>query len=150
MTYYFKNKTELMIAITEGRFDNYASLLDPGAERAGVRAMLERWLDLTVTNREQWPVMSQLVAFARQEPELAAIIQQRYGAFRAELATMIDEGQRHGTIRADVRAAVLAENVAAMGDGWAMLAPVEPDRFTPEKVEELLDAVDTLLRPPAA
>ncbi|WP_231706894.1 TetR/AcrR family transcriptional regulator [Tsukamurella sputi] len=147
VTYYFKNKTELMVAIAERRFDSYATLLDPGTERAGVRAMLERWLELTVTNREQWPVMSQLVTSAWQEPAIASIVQERYGKFRADLADMIREGQGHGTIRDDVPADVLADNVTAMGDGWAMLAPIEPDRFTPAKVEQLLDAVDTLLRP---
>lgn len=150
VTYYFKNKTDLMVAIAERRFDSYETLLDPGTERAGVRAMLERWLALTVTNREQWPVMSQLVMSARQEPAIAAIVQERYGQFRADLAEMIREGQGHGTIRADIPAEVLAETVTAMGDGWAMLAPVEPGRLTPAKVEQLLDAVDTLLRPPNA
>ena len=147
VTYYFKNKTELMVAIAERRFETYETLLDPGTERAGVRAMLERWLELTVTNREQWPVMTQLVMSARQEPAIAAIVQERYGQFRADLADMIREGQRHDTIRDDIPAEVLAENVTAMGDGWAMLAPVEPDRFMPEKVQQLLDGVDVLLRP---
>lgn len=147
VTYYFKNKTDLMVAIAERRFETYETLLDPGTERAGVRAMLERWLEMTVTNREQWPVMSQLVMSARQEPAIAEIVQERYGKFRADLAEMIREGQEHGTIRADIPAEILAENVTAMGDGWAMLAPVEPDRFTPAKVEQLLDAVDILLRP---
>ncbi|MCA0155288.1 TetR/AcrR family transcriptional regulator [Tsukamurella sp. M9C] len=149
VTYYFTNKSELIAALAEQRFDTYESLVHPDEERAGVRSMLERWLAMTVGDREQWPVMSQLVSSARQEPALAHIFQRRYARFRAKLADTISEGQRRGTIRTDIRADILAENITGMGDGWAMLAPVEPDRFTPARVDELLDAVETLLRPAA-
>lgn len=147
MTYYFRNKSELITALATHRFDTYEKLLEPLSERSSVRAMLTRWMDITVADNEQSPVMSQLVMFARQDPALAEILQDRYGRFRSHLATMISEEQRLGTIRSDIPAAVLAESVTAMGDGWAMLAPIEPDRFTPEKVMALLDAVDSLLRP---
>ncbi|MBT2263443.1 TetR/AcrR family transcriptional regulator [Rhodococcus erythropolis] len=147
VTYYFRNKSELITALATHRFDTYETLLEPLSERSSVRAMLTRWMDITVADREQSPVMSQLVMFARQDSALAEILQDRYGRFRAHLATMISVEQRLGTIRSDIPAAVLAENVTAMGDGWAMLAPIEPDRFTPDKVMGLLDAVDTLLRP---
>lgn len=147
VTYYFRNKSELITGLATYRFDTYENLLEPLSEQSSVRAMLTRWMDITVADQEQSPVMGQLVMFARQDPALAEILQSRYGRFRAHLATMIGEEQRLGTIRNDIPADVLAENVTAMGDGWAMLAPVEPERFTPEKIRGLLDAVDTLLRP---
>jgi AcrR family transcriptional regulator len=46
VTYDFKDKPELLTAVAERRFDTYKTLLDPGAEHAGVRAMLARWLNL--------------------------------------------------------------------------------------------------------
>ncbi|WP_030565546.1 TetR family transcriptional regulator C-terminal domain-containing protein [Streptomyces aureocirculatus] len=59
------------------------------------------------------------------------------------LASLLATGQARGAVRADIPADLLA----ALCDGWMMMFPIEPDRFTPDRVQALLDAALTLIAP---
>ncbi|MGW7412677.1 TetR/AcrR family transcriptional regulator [Streptomyces sp. NPDC054863] len=148
VTYYFANKEELVTALAENRFDGFDAMLATGQDRPDVRTILERWLLRTTDDPEFWPVMSQLLIHARYEPAFAAVIERRYARHRSELASLLAAGQAQKTIRADIPADLLADQLGAIGDGWMMMFPIEPHRFTPDRVQALLDAALTLIAPP--
>jgi AcrR family transcriptional regulator len=147
VTYYFANKEELVTALAESRFDTYDALLEAGLDRTDIRASFERWLALATGDDEFWPVMSQLLAHARYEPAFAALIERRYARYREVHTSILAAGQAQGTIRDDIPAELLADQLSAMGDGWMMMFPFEPERFTPSRVQALIDAAITLISP---
>jgi AcrR family transcriptional regulator len=153
VTYYFANREEMMAAVIESQFDVFDAMLkvSDGDGKVDIRGGLKRWLDSLRTNVEgEWVAIFQLLSLARHEPALAAVYQRRYARYRAVFAAMIAKGQRQGTIRKDIPAEFLADQISAMGDGWMMLFHVEPDRFRPSRVRALLDATMALIAPPKA
>ncbi|MFH8410166.1 TetR/AcrR family transcriptional regulator [Streptomyces sp. NPDC018019] len=149
VTYYFANKEELVTAVAESRFDSFDAMLATGRTRPDIRAILERWLFRTADDPEFWPVMSQLLAHARYEPAFAAVIERRYARHRDVLASLLATGQAQGSVRDDIPADLLADQLGAIGDGWTMMFPIEPGRFTASRVQALLDAAVTLIAPPS-
>ncbi|RFC75034.1 TetR family transcriptional regulator C-terminal domain-containing protein [Streptomyces sp. AcE210] len=91
--------------------------------------------------------MSQLLAHARYEPAFVALIERRYARYREVQTSILAAGQAQGTIRDDIPADLLADQLSAMGDGWMMMFPFEPERFTPRRVLALIDAAITLISP---
>jgi AcrR family transcriptional regulator len=148
VSYYFASKDAMMAAVIESRFDEFDRVLEIGDDADGVRRMFERWL--AITNPEDagvWIAGFQLLSYARRSPALAAVYQRRYAHYRSVLAGILESGQRHGWIRADIAADLLADQLCAMGDGWMMLFPIEPDRFGPKRVKALLDATMAIISP---
>ncbi|MFI8933180.1 TetR/AcrR family transcriptional regulator [Streptomyces sp. NPDC053474] len=147
VTYYFASKEELVIALAESRFDQYDAILEGGGAGADIRTMFERWLAPAAGDPEFWPVMFQLLSHARYEPGFAALIERRYTRFREVCTTILERGQAQGRIRDDIPADLLADQLSAMGDGWMMMFPIEPERFTPDRLQALVDAAITLITP---
>ncbi|MFE0054676.1 TetR/AcrR family transcriptional regulator [Streptomyces sp. NPDC059003] len=147
VTYYFASKEELVVALAESRFDQYDAILEDGGAQADVRTMFERWLAPAAADPEFWPVMFQLLAHARYEPGFAALIERRYARFREVYTTILARGQAQGSVRDDISADLLADQLSAMGDGWMMMFPIEPERFTPSRLQALVDAAITLITP---
>ncbi|WP_028923271.1 TetR/AcrR family transcriptional regulator [Pseudonocardia acaciae] len=147
VTYYFANKEELVTALAESQFDGYDAMIEAARAQTDVRALVERWLELTTGDARFWPVMSQLLTHARYEPALAAVIGRRYARFRDLYTSMLAAGQERGTVRADIPADLLADQLSAIGDGWMLMFPFEPERFTPGRVRALLDAALALIAP---
>ena len=75
------------------------------------------------------------------------MFQKRYAQFRRKLAKLLESGQAQGAIRADIAADLLADQVSAMGDGWAMMFPVEPERFGRGRIHDLVNAAIVMLTP---
>ncbi|MFH8349120.1 TetR/AcrR family transcriptional regulator [Streptomyces sp. NPDC018045] len=148
VTYYFANKEELVTALAESRFDSFDAMLATERSQPDIRAILERWLFRNTGDPEFWPVMSQLLVHARHEPAFAAVIERRYARLRDVLAALLATGQAQGTVRDDIPADLLADQVGALGDGWMLMLPIEPKRFTASRVQVLLDAAITLISPP--
>lgn len=146
VSYYFASKEALMAAIIESRWDSFDRLLDVEPSAAGIRRMFERWFEIT-TGDGDWVAGFQLLAYARHEPSLRAVYQQRYARYRQGVTDMLADGQRKGWVRSDIRADLLADQLGALGDGWMMLFPIEPERFGPRRLGELLDATVTLISP---
>ncbi|MBL8554561.1 MAG: TetR family transcriptional regulator C-terminal domain-containing protein [Phenylobacterium sp.] len=150
VSYYFASKDEMLVAVIESRFDEFDKLLEIGDGAGAIRAMFERWLE--ITNPEDpgvWVAGFQLLAYARHEPTLAAAYQRRYARYRETFAAILAGGQRDGWVRRDIPADLLADQLSAMGDGWMMLFPIEPDRFGPKRVKALLDATMAMISPAA-
>ncbi|MBM7169656.1 TetR/AcrR family transcriptional regulator [Streptomyces sp. G44] len=149
VTYYFASKEELVAAVAQSRFDGFDAMLETSRGRPDIRAVLERWLSRTTGDPEFWPVMSQLLTHARYEPAFATVLARRYARHRDLLASLLASGQTQGAVRDDIPADLLADQLAALGDGWMMMFPIEPERFTPDRVRDLLDAAITLIAAPA-
>lgn len=148
VSYYFANKEAMMAALIESRFDVFDKLLEFEADDlAGVRESFERWFEVATTEDAVWMAGLQLLAYARHEPALAATYQRRYARYRQVFARILASGQEHGWVRRDIPAEILADQLSAMGDGWMMLYPIEPERFGPERVKALLDATMTIIAP---
>lgn len=144
VTYYFESKEAMVAAVIEHLFDQFDTLLD----FADIKERFRKWLDMTGADADLWMAQFQLLAIARHEPALAAIFQRRYARYRRVLASSLARGQNEGTIRKDISADLLADQLSAMGDGWMMMLPIEPERFGPRRIEILLDAVIALIAPP--
>jgi len=141
-----------MAAVIESQFDVFDAMLrasdESGDGKLDIRGGLKRWLDsLDASGAGSWVANFQLLSLARHEPALAAVYQRRYLRYRDVFAAMLARGQRQGTIRKDIPAELLADQISAMGDGWMMLFPIEPERFQPSRVKALLDATMALIAP---
>jgi AcrR family transcriptional regulator len=153
VTYYFANREEMMAAVIESQFDVFDAMLRASDEssdgKLDIRGGLRRWLDSLDASAEGggWVANFQLLSLARHEPALAAVYQRRYARYRDVFTSMLAKGQRQGTIRKDIPAELLADQISAMGDGWMMLFPIEPERFQPGRVKALLDATIALIAP---
>ncbi len=151
VTYYFANREEMMAAVIESQFDKFDAMLAASnrGDKVDIRDALKRWLDSFGSSVEgEWVATFQLLSMARNEPALAAVCRQRYARYRTVFTAMIAKGQRQGTIRKDIPAEFLADQINAMGDGWMMFFPIEPERFRPARVKALLDATMALIAPP--
>lgn len=151
VTYYFANKEAMVTAVADSLFDEFDNLLAFDKEQIEVGDILGQWLDLS--NRKKpdgWLALFQLLAHARHEHEFASVFRRRYVRYRRTLTTILERGQRQGKVRDDIAADVLADQLSAMGDGWIMMMPIEPKRFTPSRVKVLLDASVSLLSPASA
>lgn len=147
VTYYFANKEAMVTAVLESMFDEFDAFLTARQDPSDVETMLTQWLNRTSADSDFWPVMFQLLAHARHEPAFAAVIEQRYAKLRQVLTAMLERGQGEGVIRGDIPADLLADQLSAISDGWMMMLPVEPERFAPKRLQELLQATITLISP---
>ncbi|WP_077145611.1 TetR/AcrR family transcriptional regulator [Sphingopyxis sp. KK2] len=148
VTYYFQNKEAMVRAILEHLFDEWDTLLDIGGAVGDLRQRFRRWKEMN-TDSDQWMAQFQLLAQARHEPALAEIYQRRYSAYRARLTATVAMQQRSGEVRDDIAADIIADQIAALADGWAMMFPIEPERFVGTRMDELTDAVLKMIEPPA-
>lgn len=146
ITYYFEDKEAMVRAIIEHMFDEFDEMLELGDEVSDMRKRYQRWIELN-SDSDAWLASFQLLARARHEPAFAAIYQERYQNYRDRLAEIIVKQQAAGVVRDDIPADMLADNLSAIGDGWMMLLPIEPERFAPKRVEALIDSITALLAP---
>ncbi len=151
VTYYFANKEKMVTAVAESLFDQFDAQLGKGQDRIDVRVGLQRWLSwINSDDPEPWQAAFQLLAHARHEPAFAAVYQRRYARYRDALTAILARGQTRGLIRCDIPADLLADQLSAIGDGWMIMFPVEPDRFQPTRVQALVDATIAMISPPPA
>ncbi|WP_183035958.1 TetR/AcrR family transcriptional regulator [Cupriavidus sp. UME77] len=149
LLHYFENKEAMIKALVESHFDEFESFIAPVHDPNDIKATFKRFV--TWTNADdpaRWLVQFQLLAQAKGDPALAAIFQRRNAQYRSKRVALLERGQKEGLVRSDVPADLLADQLSAMGDGWMMMLPIEPERFTPSRIEALLDAVITLISPP--
>lgn len=149
VTYYFANKEEMITAVAQNLFDEIDTLLETSQERIDIKALIEQWLAWTSSDESNgWLAWLQLLAHARHEPAFAGVIKQRYARFRQVFTSVLERGQSQGMIRSDITADLLADQLSAISDGWMMLLPIEPERFSAGRGQHLLDALITMISPP--
>ena len=148
VTYYFANKEAMVATVSEALFDEFDGWLVDQASPTDIRAIFDRMILWTASGKgDAWLVAFQLLVRAASDPPLAAVIQKRYAQFRLKLTSLLESGQAQGVIRADIPADLLADQVCAMGDGWAMMFPVEPERFGHGRIHSLVNAAMAMLKP---
>lgn len=147
ISYYFADKEAMVVAIIEYMFDGFDTMLDMGEELEDFRKRFKRWIEIN-SNSNGWLAGFQLLARARHEPVFAAIYQVRYANYRRQLAEILAKLQTGGDVRGDIPADILADHIGAIADGWAVMLPIEPERFAPKRVDMLVDSIITMLRPP--
>ncbi len=151
VTYYFASKDAMIAAVAEGLFDEFDAWFAEGEAGAGIRGMLEKVFAWTASETHgAWAVAFQLLIPAANNPALARIVQRRYARLREALARLIETGQAQGVVRRDLPAEILSDQINAMSDGWMMMLPLEPQRFAPERLRELVSAVMVLIGPPSS
>lgn len=143
--YYFENKEAMVVAVAEHAFDIFDRLMDEhDIRQVYVRGLT--WSD--PRHCMVWLTVFQLLAVARHEKAIARVFAKRYARFRMAFAAMIEEAQREGTVRNDIPADILADQLNAIGDGWMLLRPIEKKRFAKKRIEELLAGLLKLITLP--
>src|SRR5215469_214518 len=146
VTYYFENKEAMVAAVTEALFDEFDEWLGEEATTVNTRAIFEKMILWTMAGKgDAWLVALQLLIGARGNPALADVFQRRYARFRHKLAKLVERGQQQGAVRQDFSADLLADQISAMADGWAMMFPVEPERFSRGRIHELVKMAVAML-----
>jgi TetR/AcrR family transcriptional regulator, transcriptional repressor of aconitase len=149
VSYYFDNKQAMVLAVAEALFDEYDAWLTAQGDAVDPQSLCDSLLNWTTSaEAEAWLVVLQLIVGARGDPALAAVIAERNARFIANLALLIERGQARGVIRRDFPPDVLADQLAAMGDGWALTYPLEPERFGHGRIRHLVDSAAAMLAPP--
>ncbi|MBB5539790.1 TetR family transcriptional regulator [Paraburkholderia fungorum] len=149
LSYYFEDKDEIVKALVESSFDLFDTILESTETPIDVRTTLERWISWhTAKDRDPRLVQFQLLGQAKYEPVVAAVIHRRYSQYRLKLTAIVASDQNRGVIRDDIPADIIADQVCALGDGWSVMLPVEPERFKPRRLKALSNAFFTLLSPP--
>jgi TetR/AcrR family transcriptional regulator, transcriptional repressor of aconitase len=149
VTYYFSSKKEMITSVAESLFDEFDETLDEHSEEIDLQAIFD---NLTVWEKPQkkgaWLVWFHLLPHAATDPALASVFRQRSGQLRAKLAVLIAQCQRQGMVRSDFSADLLADQITSMTDGWIMMTPVEPARFKPARINDLVRMSIAMLAPP--
>ena len=148
VSYYFDNREAMVTAVAEALFDEYDAWLEARGGGADPQALCNDLLNWVTSGAgEPWLVGLQLVVGARADAALAAVIERRNGRFMQNLARMLAKGQAEGVIRRDFPADVLADQLGAMADGWALMFPLEPGRFAPKRMRQLAEVAAAMLAP---
>lgn len=148
VTYYFANKEEIITAAAQQLFDRADAVLNQTDEQVDVRSLIEDFLNWMGSEKhEGWLAWFQMLAHARHEAAFASVIRQRYANFRQQFTALIKLGQQQGSVRKDVEAELLADQLSALSDGWMMMMPIEPERFGTQRTRALIDTVITLISP---
>jgi AcrR family transcriptional regulator len=149
VSYYFENREAMVTAVTEALFDEFDAWLAAQGGACDPQSLCANLLEWTTRGGgEAWLVCLQLLVGARSDAALAGVIAKRDARFMANLTRLLENGQAQGLIRRDFPADVLADQFSAMGDGWALSYPIEPDRFAPDRMRQLADVAAAMLAPP--
>jgi AcrR family transcriptional regulator len=149
VTHYFESKEAMVLAVAEALFDEYDAWLAAQGNACDPASLCNSLLKYTTRSKgETWVTMLQLIVGARGDAKLASVYARRNGKFMTNLARLIQQGQDQGAIRRDFPADVLADQLAAMGDGWALAYPLEPKRFGHGRIRHLVDSAAAMLAPP--
>ncbi|MBV9693092.1 MAG: TetR/AcrR family transcriptional regulator [Alphaproteobacteria bacterium] len=149
VTHYFESKEAMVLAVAETLFDEYDAWLAAQSDACDPQSLCNNLLDyMTRSKGESWMAMLQLIVGARGDATLASLYALRNGRFMTNLTKLIRRGQNEGVIRRDVPADVLADQLGAMGDGWALTYPLEPKRFGHGRIRHLVDSAAAMLAPP--
>jgi len=149
VTYYFSSKEEMIQSVAKSLFDEFDEALDKNSKETDIQAIFD---NLTAWEKPQkkgaWLVWFHLLPHAATDPALASVFRRRSGQLRAKLAALIAKCQRQGIVRSDFSADLVADQITAMTDGWIMMTPVEPDRFKPARIDDLVRMSIAMLAPP--
>ncbi|WP_105258388.1 TetR/AcrR family transcriptional regulator [Pseudoalteromonas sp. T1lg88] len=148
MTYYFKNKEEMITAATDFIFEEYEQLLINDGKYLDIRDTLDNWLMRAQNeSKSTAPVFSELLIYARNEPNFARYLLKKYEKLKSILTLSIEQGQLEGAIRKDISAKMLCDQLTALVDGWLVIQSINIDEFDPEHTQNFVSATLKLMSP---
>ena len=149
VTHYFESKEAIVLAVADELFDEYDAWLVAQGDACDPQSLCNNLLEYTTRSQgETWLALLQLIVGARGDATLASLYARRSSQFMKKLTKVIRRGQAQGLIRDDIPADVLADQLGAMGDGWALTYPLEPRRFARGRIRYLVDSAAAMLAPP--
>jgi AcrR family transcriptional regulator len=144
VAHYFADKDDLLafaFARVAERIRRRLEALPPAHDPLErLRTVLLELLPLDDERRSECQIWFGFVGRALVRPELAAFQQELYVEWRAYLERELAEAQKAGAVRADVRPADEAAELAALVDGLALQALFAPDELGPARLRALADA----------
>jgi AcrR family transcriptional regulator len=119
----FRNKADLLLAAVgtapvDSLFDTIelAGGTAEGLRRAGH--------ELPTARRGERTLLFEALVAARRDPEVATLLRKRLMTFRSLMAHVVGNGQREGSLAADVDVDALAEFCQALGMGFLLMEAV--------------------------
>lgn len=147
VTYYFPDKDAMAAAVARHIWDKWDSMRGgPGEHDKGLRQFLD-W-SIAEEDSTEWMAAMEILIHTRHVPAFQSMYVQRYGDYRAAMTRSLAISQRTGLIRSDIPADILTDQICAMADGWMLAIPSDPERFTPQRISDLVDATMTLIQGP--
>jgi len=130
--YYFRNKSELLIAAVDFLADQTSELMSNRPEAENVMVSLRKVLNQIILERGRhganyWKVWICFWAQATNDHLLAKAVEDHARLWRQRLTTVIEEGQRDGSVSPDVDAASYAAYLAAAIEGFGITSVVDPE-----------------------
>ncbi|MCH6160021.1 TetR/AcrR family transcriptional regulator [Streptomyces marispadix] len=147
--HYFRDHSEVLLFAMEemsrrfeqrvlARVERLAGCTDRGERRAGTEALLEEFLPLDRTRRQEAAVWYAFVTAARTRPELRSRAEEVLEGMREVMARVLRGGQRTGALpeRLDVR--LESVRLAALLDGLTVQAVQAPGLLPPKLLRDVL------------
>lgn len=140
--HYFKDKEELLIEAAEAVFGPYEKLLSEALlmedSFEGLRRLCVIPLPTTLAKQVIPRIYAHALVSAETEPAFAEVCRKRYAAIRQGLQTLLANGQKNGSFRADFEPSMQCDVLCAFMDGLALHAVSEPSRFPPARIVGLV------------
>jgi hypothetical protein len=139
--HYFRDKEDLLVAAEAvfGPFDDLRSdalVMEDAFE--GPRRICVIPLPTSRAKQVIPRIYAQVLASAETEPAFAEAFSTRYAAIRVGVETLLANGQKNGSFRADFDPAAQCDVLCALIDGLALHAISEPSRFPPGRIVTLV------------
>lgn len=143
LAHYFADKEALILHALQTAVDR---IIAQFIERAGnlppweaLRAALLEGLPLDAARRDEWRTWLNFWALALDSPALTAEQNRWYGRWQGFLATQIRRCQEDGVVPRDLDPDEEATAAIAFIDGLSLQAAFDPQHFTAERQNRLLD-----------
>ncbi len=120
----------------------------PGADRrTAVEELLAEFLPLDTARHEEAALWLAFTTAARLRPELRPRADELNDGMRELITRVLTEGRRSGSLREDLDVPLETVRLAALLDGLALHAVVQPSHVTPEAMRGVLSRhLDSLAR----
>lgn len=143
LVHYFENKEDLL----KYAFEQASAELQSELKHAvrgdsvidSIRQIAMQTLPLTNERARLATAWQSFILAANKSPVIMGTVQSVLKLNHSLLTSLIEKGQKIGSIRDDFAATDLADQIDAMIDGLSRLAPLQSDRLTSERMVNLLD-----------
>lgn len=133
LLYYFESRERLIEAVLHEWTSRRAGAW-PFDERVGVAPVLETWPRALREDQDMRGLVHLYIAFAAEAADPShpshAYFAARFDRLRARIVAAVTDGQREGTLRADLVADDVATDLIALSDGlnlqWLIDSTVDP------------------------
>lgn len=150
IAHYFKDKDDVIVSALEKAYrDEMERIVERTAGLSGLAALRASVVEVLPVGSEQTMEMAVWMGFwgrAVGDEKLKERQRHYYGQWRALLRGHIEDAVAAGEARPDVIPSDESFRIAALVDGIAIQAVLEPDRLSPARVVALVDAYIAMLK----